>query len=255
MKNVLIYESILDIVDNLSDEQAGILFKGFSTWRKGIDPIFKDPLITGLWMGILPNLTKLEDNYKRKVEINRQNGKRNLKKDNPLASNETEVNQNEANESELKRIEANGTQKTQTGLKEKEKDKEKDKENVVVVATPIKNSNQISFELQILFDKFGVKKSKQSLPLNLWNELSDEERVFAFENYDEYLGWAVQLNKPYSLEWYLSEKKWQRDWIIPTNTQHQPKDHIEWYNGHQLINGRDKFGYTKEDLNSIKIKL
>lgn len=118
-----------------------------------------------------------------------------------------------------------------------------------------KNHSQASFELQVLFDKFGVKKSKQSPLFNLWNELSDEEKGFAFENYEEYLGWAVQLNKPYSLEWYLSEKKWQKDWIIPTNTQSQPKDKVEWYNGHQLINGKDKFGFTKEDLNSIKITL
>jgi hypothetical protein len=127
------------------------------------------------------------------------------------------------------------------------------KENNNKQASIQKNHSQVSFELQVLFDKFGVKKSKQSPLFNLWNELSDEEKGFAFENYEEYLGWAVQLNKPYSLEWYLSEKKWQKDWIIPTNTHQQSKDQIEYYKGHQLINGKTKHGFTKEDLKGLSI--
>ena len=74
LKHVLIYDSIFDIVDNLTEEQAGILFKGLSTWRKGETPFFKDPLIIGLWLGIKPNLDKLEENYNNTVERNRKNG-------------------------------------------------------------------------------------------------------------------------------------------------------------------------------------
>ena len=114
LKHVLIYDSIFDIVDNLTEEQAGILFKGLSTWRKGETPIFKDPLIIGLWLGIKPNLDKLEENYNNTVERNRKNGSK---------GGRPKTQENPNNPSGFLETHSNPE-----NLKEKEKDKDKDKD-------------------------------------------------------------------------------------------------------------------------------
>ena len=76
MTNVLIYESIWNITEKLTDEQTGKLFKGINHWRTGNHVEFDDPLLIGVWLGIEPNLISLYDNYQKKVEANKANGKK-----------------------------------------------------------------------------------------------------------------------------------------------------------------------------------
>ena len=76
MKNVLIYESIFDMTDDLTNEEAGLLFKAINDWRKGNEVNFEDRYLKGLWVGILPNLTRLKENYDKKANSNRANGKK-----------------------------------------------------------------------------------------------------------------------------------------------------------------------------------
>lgn len=76
MKNLLIYESIFDSLDELTNEEAGILFKALNNFRKGEEVVLNDRYLKGLWAGIKPNLEKLQQNYEKKVALNKENGKK-----------------------------------------------------------------------------------------------------------------------------------------------------------------------------------
>jgi hypothetical protein len=76
MENLLIYGSIFDMLDELSNEEAGLLFKALNSFRKGKEVEFEDRYLKGLWKGIKPNLDKLKENYDSKVKANQENGKK-----------------------------------------------------------------------------------------------------------------------------------------------------------------------------------
>lgn len=76
MENLLIYGSIFDMLDELTNEEAGLLFKALNSFRKGEEVEFEDRYLKGIWKGILPNLNKLKENYDSKVKANQENGKK-----------------------------------------------------------------------------------------------------------------------------------------------------------------------------------
>ena len=114
-KNLLIYESVWNLLPDLTDKQVACLFRGLADWRLGNEPVFNDAMIRGIWLGLKPNLVNLEESYTNKVAANRKNGKEGGRpkktQDNPQnPSGFLETHDNPKN------------------LKEKDKDKEKDKE-------------------------------------------------------------------------------------------------------------------------------
>ncbi len=76
MENVLIYGSIFDMTEDMTNEEIGLLFKGINSWRKGEEVIFEDRYLKGIWIGIKPNLDKLKEAYDNKVSTNQANGKK-----------------------------------------------------------------------------------------------------------------------------------------------------------------------------------
>lgn len=76
MENLLIYGSIFDMLDELTNEEAGLLFKALNSFRNGQEVEFEDRYLKGIWKGILPNLNKLKENYDVKVKANQENGKK-----------------------------------------------------------------------------------------------------------------------------------------------------------------------------------
>jgi hypothetical protein len=114
MENLLIYGSILEMTDDMSNEEAGILFKALNSWRKDEEVIIEDRYLKGIWKGILPSLEQIKSNYNNKVNANRENGKKGgrpktqTNPQKPMGYLETHDNPN--------------------NLKDKDKDKDKDKE-------------------------------------------------------------------------------------------------------------------------------
>jgi hypothetical protein len=76
MENLLIYGSIFDALDDLTNEEAGVLFKALNAFRKGEEVEFEDRYLKGLWKGIKPNLDNVKANYDNKVKANQENGKK-----------------------------------------------------------------------------------------------------------------------------------------------------------------------------------
>ena len=58
-KDVLIYGSIFDMTDDMTNEEVGLLFNGINDWRKGKAVVFTDRYLMGIWTGILPILNKV----------------------------------------------------------------------------------------------------------------------------------------------------------------------------------------------------
>jgi hypothetical protein len=72
--NLIILGSVWDMLPKLNDKQVACLFRGLADWRLGNDPVFKDPLVQGIWLGLEPNLNQSVKKYKQQVEKNRENG-------------------------------------------------------------------------------------------------------------------------------------------------------------------------------------
>jgi hypothetical protein len=116
--NTLIYASHFELMEQLTDEQAGNLIKAIGLFRLGKEPKISDPLVMGIWMTIKRDFILQAENYNKKVETNKKNGLKGGRPkthNNPMGFNETQPNPQNLKEKE----------------KEKEKDIEKDKDNIV----------------------------------------------------------------------------------------------------------------------------
>ena len=113
-KHTIIYQSHFELMDNLSDEQAGILIKSIGLFQKGIEPKITDPLVMGIFLAIKRDFIVQAENYERKVKANRENG---VKGGRPKL---TQTNPNNP-------MGFSETQPNPQNLKDKDKDKDKDK--------------------------------------------------------------------------------------------------------------------------------
>ena len=113
-KHTIIYQSHFELMDNLSDAQAGILIKAIGLFNKGIEPKISDPMVFGIFLAIKRDFQIQSENYAKKVKANQDNGakggrpKVSINPSNPVGYLETQANPQ--------------------NLKDKDKDKDKDKE-------------------------------------------------------------------------------------------------------------------------------
>jgi hypothetical protein len=117
MKNLIIYKSHWELIEQLSVEQVGNLMKGIAKFCRDEEVLFIDPLLTGIWLMMKRDFVVQAENYEKKKEANRKNGKLGGR---PKA-NVTEDNPNNP-------MGLLVTQHNPQNLKEKEKDIEKEKE-------------------------------------------------------------------------------------------------------------------------------
>ena len=82
-KHTIIYQSHFELMDILTDQQAGLLIKSIGLFQKDIEPDIKDPLVLGIFMAIKRDFTIQAENYEKKKEANRKNGKLGGRPSNP----------------------------------------------------------------------------------------------------------------------------------------------------------------------------
>ena len=116
MKNIIIYDSHFELINSLTDEQAGILIKAIGLFRLGQEPTITDSLVLGIFMAIKRDFIIQSENYQKKVKTNQENGKRGGRPSNPIG-----INNNPQNPVGLFI-----TQPNPQNLKDKDKDKDKD---------------------------------------------------------------------------------------------------------------------------------
>jgi len=120
-KNLIIYKSHWELVEQLSIEQVGKLMKGIAKFCNDEEVIFDDALLIGIWMVMKRDFIVQAENYEKKKEANRKNGK--------LGGRPKQTEHNPQNP--MGYLETQQTHNNPQNLKEKdiEKDIEKEKDN------------------------------------------------------------------------------------------------------------------------------
>ena len=93
------------MLNKLSVEQVGVLFKGIAKFSNGEEVFFADEMLRGIWIWMERDFLIQDENYEKKKEANRKNGKlggRPKTKDNP--NNPSGFNQTHTNPQNLKDI-------------------------------------------------------------------------------------------------------------------------------------------------------
>lgn len=168
-------------------------------------------LLSGIWILIKPNI----ETSMRYSRAGAPKGNTNAKK---------KTTEEQLIENKQKQLIEN-KQKQSVETMDKDKDRDKDREIV-----------SKSVELQMLVNMFNPPEYSLPTITELWNELSDDDRKFAFERIEEYLKWENNRGKKKpNLQYYLKDKKWTYELITKKiqgklNLEGMPKPYTEeWY--------------------------
>jgi hypothetical protein len=73
--NTIIYKTHFELMNTLTDAQAGLLIKAIGIYCSGTMPVFTDQLVQGIFLGLRHDFDTQAENYEKKKEANRKNGK------------------------------------------------------------------------------------------------------------------------------------------------------------------------------------
>ena len=82
-QNTLIYPSHYQLMEELTNEQAGILIKTIGKYQRGEDIVISDTLVKGVWLAMKHDFDVQKIKYKNKVKANQENGKKGGRPKNP----------------------------------------------------------------------------------------------------------------------------------------------------------------------------
>ena len=135
-QNTLIYPSHYELMEELTDEQAGLLIKTIGRYQRGEDISISDVLVKGIWMGIKSDFDKQRETYEAVCKRNQENGKKGGR---PKKTQKTQVVLEKPNITQL----------NPKNLKDKDKDKDinkdKNKVNSKSVYTKLNFQSEKSF--------------------------------------------------------------------------------------------------------------
>jgi hypothetical protein len=119
--NIIIYKSHFELIKDLTNEQSGKLIKAIGLYSEGIMPEIDDLLVKGIFISIRRDFDLQAENYTKKINANRENGKKGGRPSKPKV---TEDNPNNP-------MGLLVTQLNPQNLKDKDKDKDKDIEKEI----------------------------------------------------------------------------------------------------------------------------
>ena len=149
--NTIIYKTHFELMNTLTDAQAGLLIKAIGIYCNGTMPVFTDQLVQGIFLGLRHDFDTQAVNYEKKKEANRKNGK--------LGGRPKQTEDNPQNP--MGYLETEQTQHNPQNLKEKDIDKEKDIEKDIANSTGSILTNKIMQQdnlAEILDNIFGNEK-------------------------------------------------------------------------------------------------
>ena len=150
MKNLIIYKSHWELIEQLSVEQVGNLMKGIAKFCKDEEVVFTDPLLTGIWLMMKRDFVIQSENYEKKKEANRKNG---LKGGRPKAN---VIEHNPQNP--MGYLVTQQTHTNPQNLKEKEKDIETDKEKDIDIDSTVSTDTVVSRRFITIDNKIDFDK-------------------------------------------------------------------------------------------------
>ena len=210
MKRAVILISYVESIksSNLTIEEENMFLRGIIDYQLyNIEPEFEG-VLKSLWILTKPNADQSVKYGKGGAPIGNQNARK-------------------TTENNLKqRVETKGENNSKQRVKTMDEDKDKDKDMEVDVCV----------ELQFLIKTFNTPHYSTTNIKKLWDELSQEDRKYAFERADNYIKWETQRGKKKpTLEYYLKDKKWGYDLTIKEEKRKfnipdvNTPERLEWY--------------------------
>jgi hypothetical protein len=171
--------------------------------------------IQDLWEQVEPLLDSDRQKYKRRVEINIDNGKKGgAPKGNKNASKTTENNPNQPNTTENNQKQAKQAIEKE---KEKENEMEKEKENAATTLVSYQFSKQDDpDDLELftyMFAEFNESDTEFDGLYEYWVKLPIREQEDSVKFASNYIKYCVEKNKKTNLYYYLADKKYNWDSI------------------------------------------
>jgi hypothetical protein len=123
--NTIIYKTHFELMNTLTDAQAGLLIKAIGTYCSGTMPVFTDQLVQGIFLGLRHDFDTQAVNYEKKKEANKKNGK--------LGGRPKQTENNPKNP--MGYLETEQTQHNPQNLKEKDIDIDKEKDIDIDIAS------------------------------------------------------------------------------------------------------------------------
>jgi len=208
-RNILIYESVWDIIPKLNDSQLGEYFRAIADWRLGNEIVITDFAVELLFSQYIPILEKQERDYGQKLQASKK-GVEVRKKKTTQSSTE--------NQPITERL-PNDNQPTTERLPievEEEVDKEVEGE---VEKTTLKSYSFVEDKISdddielftIMFAEFGEKDNMFDELLDMWIKLPIQEQDDSVRFAKNYIKYQTSRKKQLSLFFYLKDKKY--NWI------------------------------------------
>jgi hypothetical protein len=119
--NTIIYKTHFELMNSLTDAQAGLLIKAIGIYCTGVMPEFTDQLVQGIFLGLRHDFDTQAENYEKKVKANRENGSKGGRPSKPKVTEDIPQNP-------MGYLVTEVTQRNPQNLKDKDKDKDIDKD-------------------------------------------------------------------------------------------------------------------------------
>ena len=204
-KSFILYTDTLAILDELTDEQSGQLFKKIKEYHSENKPNKSEKtqsvnsVIDLLFIQFKLQFDRDLDKYNTRVEVNRNNGK------------------------------LGGRPKLKKRTKAKKADNDNDNDNVNDSDNDNdKQTNYILFEM--FWDLYDKKEAKESC-IKAWNKLENEDHKKIIEVVPDYVAWKSDKKFRPMPATFLNQKRWLDE--IPKSKQvkyitHIPEDQNKW---------------------------
>jgi len=175
-KNLIIYKSHWELIEQLSIEQVGKLMKGIGKFCNAEQVIFDDPLLIGIWMVMKRDFVLQAENYEKKKDANRKNGKLGGR------PKQTEHNpQNPTGYLETHNNPQNLKDKDKEKDKEKDIERDKEKEKMLAVYTAPFIPEIENTEVDYMIDETDIELTRPMLERIIDKFISVDSR-FKFQS-------------------------------------------------------------------------
>ena len=143
--NTIIYKTHFELMNTLTDAQAGLLIKAIGIYCSGTMPVFTDQLVQGIFLGLRHDFDTQAVNYEKKKEANKKNGK--------LGGRPKQTEDNPKNP--MGYLETEQTQPNPQNLKEKDIEKDIASSTGSILTNKIMQQDNLA---EILDNIFGNEK-------------------------------------------------------------------------------------------------
>lgn len=236
-KSFVLYADILEVANELTDEQAGILFKAILSFVNGIEPVVPNEMKI-LWIVIKQQLERDSIKYTERCKKNAENQKKRWEKIKALqnnATNEYERIQTNTNVYDSIQTNTNGTDNDSDTDTETDNENENDNENETDIKEKIhkkekseKSSTKDSTD-SVLFDEFWKlypKKVAKDKCKTAFNRIAGLKKIYptiilALKRDIASTQWLKDSGQfiPNPLTW-INQKRWESTMDQPQNPQY-----------------------------------